>query len=162
MVDDHGCSNAAVDKTQCQDEFRSLSGSVTEILTACRMLQISIAWCQIDAEIRGFPTMYTMGGVNIVKIGEKHDFVQILGLKTPISVDRNFEHLTSEGSVAQNFEMSSSLTSSLQNVDIDSRNKLWGALVASKMFGFTSSYIFLHCGHPKTQKNVFFRISHNY
>ena len=108
--------------TQCQDEFRSLSGSVTEILTACRMLQISIAWCQIDAEIRGFPTMYTMGGVNIVKIGEKHDFVQILGLKTPISVDRNFEHLTSEGCVAQNFEISSSLTASLQNVDIDGPN----------------------------------------
>ena len=48
--------------TQCQDEFRSLSGCVHEILTACRMLQISIAWCQIDAEIRGFPTMYTMVG----------------------------------------------------------------------------------------------------
>ena len=108
--------------TQCQDEFRSLSGCVHEILTACRMLQISIAWCQNDAEIRGFPTMYTMGGVNIVKIGEKHDFVQILGLKTPISVDRNFEHLTSEGSVTRNFEISSSLTPSLQNMDIDGPN----------------------------------------
>ena len=63
-----------------------------------------------------------MGGVNIVKIGEKHDFVQILGLKTPISVDRNFEHLTSEGSVARNFEISSSLTPSLQNMDIDGPN----------------------------------------
>ena len=49
-------------KTQCQDEFRSLSGCVPEILTACRMLQISIAWCQNDAEIRGFPTMYINGG----------------------------------------------------------------------------------------------------
>ena len=108
--------------TQCQDEFRSLSGCVPEILTACRMLQISIAWCQNDAEIRGFPTMYMNGGVNIVKIGEKHDFVQILGLKTPISVDRNFEHLTSEGSVTRNFEISSSLTPSLQNMDIDGPN----------------------------------------
>ena len=54
--------------------------------------------------------------------GEKHDFVQILGLKTPISVDRNFEHLTSEGSVARNFEISSSLTPSLQNMDIDGPN----------------------------------------
>ena len=62
------------------------------------------------------------GGVNIVKIGEKHDFVQILGLKTPISVDRNFEHLTSEGSVTRNFEISSSLTPSLQNMDIDGPN----------------------------------------
>ena len=34
--------------TQCQDEFRSLSGCVPEILTACSMLQISIAWCQIQ------------------------------------------------------------------------------------------------------------------
>ena len=69
------------------------------------MLQILIAWCQNVAEIRGFPTMYIMGGENMVKIGEKHDFVQNLGLKTPISVDRNFEHLTSEGCVAQNFEI---------------------------------------------------------
>ena len=88
-------------KTQCQDEFRSLSGCVHEILTACRMLQISIAWCQSEAEIRGFPTMYIIGGGgNMVKIGEKRDFVQILGPKTPISSDRNFEHLTSERSVA--------------------------------------------------------------
>ena len=81
--------------TQCQDEFRSLSRSVPEILTAWWMHRILIAWCQIEAEIRGFPTMYI-----ILKIGEKHDFVQILGLKTPISSDRNFEHLTSERSVA--------------------------------------------------------------
>ena len=60
--------------------------------------------------------------INIVKIGEKRDFVQILGLKTPISVDRNFEHLTSEGSVTRNFEISSSLTPSLQNMDIDGPN----------------------------------------
>ena len=109
-------------KTQCQDEFRSLSGCVPEILTACRMLQILIAWCQHEAEIRGFPTMYIMRGVNMVKIGKKHDFVQILGLKTPISVDRNFEHLTSEGSVARTFEISSSLTPFLQNMDIDGPN----------------------------------------
>ena len=61
-------------------------------------------------------------GVNMVKIGEKHDFVQILGLKTPISGDINFDHLTSEGSVAQNFEISPSLTPSLQNMDIDGPN----------------------------------------
>ena len=64
------------------------------------MLQISITWCQNEAEIRDFPAMCIMRGVNMVKIGKKHDFVQILGLKTPISSDRNFEHLTSEGSVA--------------------------------------------------------------
>ena len=52
----------SVDMTQCRDEFRSLSGSVTEILTACRMHKILFAWCQIEAEIRGFPTMYINGG----------------------------------------------------------------------------------------------------
>ena len=32
--------------TQCQDEFRNLSGGLLKILTACRMLQILIARCQ--------------------------------------------------------------------------------------------------------------------
>ena len=58
----------------------------------------------------------------MVKIGKKHDFVQILGLKTPISVDRNFEHLTWEGSVARNFKILSSLTPFLQNMDVDGPN----------------------------------------
>ena len=48
--------------TQCQDEFRNLSGCVIKILTGGRILQISIAWCQIEAEIRSFPTMYGKGG----------------------------------------------------------------------------------------------------
>ena len=44
--------------TQCQDEFRNLSGCVLKILTTGRILQISIDWCQIEAEIHSFPTMY--------------------------------------------------------------------------------------------------------
>ena len=51
-----------VHTTQCQDEFRNLSGCVIKILTAGRILQISISWCQIEAEIRSFPTMYGKGG----------------------------------------------------------------------------------------------------
>ena len=35
-------------------------------------------------------------------------------------------------------------------------------MLASKIFDLTSSYIFWYNGHLKTQKNVFFRISHNY
>ena len=35
-------------------------------------------------------------------------------------------------------------------------------MLASKIFDLTSSYIFLPIGHPKTPKNVFFRISYNY
>ena len=38
------------------------SGRVTKILTASRILQISIALCQIKAQIHSFPTMYIIGG----------------------------------------------------------------------------------------------------
>ena len=101
-----------------------------------------IAWCQIEAEIYTFPTLYILGGVNMVKIGQEHDFVQILGLKTSISVERNFEHLTLEECLAQHFEFFSYLTASLQNVNIDGPNWLLGAMLASKIFDLTSSYIF--------------------
>ena len=47
--------------TQCQDEFRNLSGCVIKILTVSRMLQISIARCQIEGEIHSFLTMYGKG-----------------------------------------------------------------------------------------------------
>ena len=84
-----------VDKTQCQDEFRNLSGCVLKILTAGRILQISIAWCQIEAEIRSFPTMYGKGGVDVVKIGEIKVSVQKLCLKQGFFEDTNLDHLTS-------------------------------------------------------------------
>merc|ERR1712141_797302 len=82
-------------KTQCQDEFRNLSGRVLKILTAGRILQISIAWCQIEAEIHSFPTMYGKGGVDVVKIGEIKVFVQKLCLKQGFFEDTNLDHLTS-------------------------------------------------------------------
>ena len=75
-------------KTQCQDEFRNLSGCVIKILTGGRILQISIAWCQIEAEIRSFPTMYGKGGVYVVKIGEIKVFVQKLCLKQGFFEDK--------------------------------------------------------------------------
>ena len=36
-----------------------------KILTACKMLKISIARCQIEPEIHIFPTMYIMEEVNL-------------------------------------------------------------------------------------------------
>ena len=81
--------------TQCQDEFRNLSGCVIKILTAGRILQISISWCQIEAEIRSFPTMHGKGGVYVVKIGEIKVFVQKLCLKQGFFEDTNLDHLTS-------------------------------------------------------------------
>ena len=47
-------------RNQINDTF--LFHRVIKILTGGRILQISIAWCQIEAEIRSFPTMYGKGG----------------------------------------------------------------------------------------------------
>ena len=52
------------------------------ILAACRMLQISIAQRQMKAKIHSFPTMYILGGVDVVEMGQIKVFVQELGLKT--------------------------------------------------------------------------------
>ena len=56
-------------QTQCQDEFRSLSGGVTKILTACWIFQISIGYRQemrmIDFRIFGFFTQLEAGCVGI-------------------------------------------------------------------------------------------------
>ena len=82
-------------KTQCQDEFRNLSECVLKILTAGRILQISIAQCQIEAEIHSFPTMYGKGGEDVVKIGEIKVSVQKLCLKQGFFEDTNLDHLTS-------------------------------------------------------------------
>ena len=48
--------------TRSQIKHRFLFQYVLNIMTACRMLQISIAQCQIEAEIHSFPTMYGKGG----------------------------------------------------------------------------------------------------
>ena len=49
-------------KTRNQIILTKQSGRVTKILTASRILQISIALCQIKAKIHSFPTMYIIGG----------------------------------------------------------------------------------------------------
>ena len=46
--------------SQINDTF--LFHRVIKILTGGRILQISIAWCQIDREIHSIPTMYGKGG----------------------------------------------------------------------------------------------------
>ena len=65
--------------TQCQDEFRNLSGCVTKILAGGRILQIWIAWCHIDGEIH-----------SEIKVS-----VQKLCLKQGFFKDTNLDHLTS-------------------------------------------------------------------
>ena len=60
---------------------------VLKILTACRMLKISIARCQIEPEIHSFPTMYIMGGVNMFEMGQINDFVQKIAPKSCFFTD---------------------------------------------------------------------------
>ena len=79
--------------SQINDTF--LFHRVIKILTGGRILQISIARCQIEAEIHSFPTMYGKGGVDVVKIGEIKVSVQKLCLKQGFFEDTNLDHLTS-------------------------------------------------------------------
>ena len=79
--------------SQINDTF--LFHRVLKILVGGRILQISIAWCQIDGEIHSFPTMYGKGGVDVVKIGEIKVSVQKLCLKQGFFKDTNLDHLTS-------------------------------------------------------------------
>ena len=86
-------------------ECMILSHGGSKILTACKMLQISIAHRQMKAKIHSFPTMYILGGVDVVEMGQIKVFVQELGLKTSISAERNLDLLTLEGLGPTNFEV---------------------------------------------------------
>ena len=53
-----------IDMTSSQINDMFLFHRIIKILTAGRILQISIAWCQIEAEIHSFPSMYgKVGGI---------------------------------------------------------------------------------------------------
>ena len=68
---------------------------VLKNLTACGMLRISIARCQIEPEIHSFPTMYIMGGGKYVRNGSNQWFCpknrpQIMFFYWHISGSSNF------------------------------------------------------------------------
>ena len=75
--------------TLCKYECMILSHDGSKILTTCRMLQISIAQRQMKAKIHSFPTMYILGGVDVVEMGQIKVFVQELGLKQGFLADTN-------------------------------------------------------------------------
>ena len=81
--------------TLCKYECMILSHDGSKILTACRMLQILIAHRQMKAKIHSFPTMYILGGVDVVEMGQIKVFVQELGLKRWFLVDANINYFTS-------------------------------------------------------------------
>ena len=66
--------NHNVDMTQSQLVWSFESQGVSKILTACRMLQISIAQRQMKAKIHSFPTMYILGGGRCGRNGSNQGF----------------------------------------------------------------------------------------
>ena len=83
----------------------SLSNDGSKILTACRMLQISIAHRQMKAKIHSFPTMYILGGVDVVEMGQIKVCVQKVGLKQGFLADTNVDFITSEWPGTPNFKV---------------------------------------------------------
>ena len=83
------------DMTGSEINHSFLFHGVIKILTACGMLRISIARCQIEAEIHSFPTMYIMGGGRYVRNGSNQWFCpknrpQIMFFYWHISGSSNF------------------------------------------------------------------------
>ena len=95
-------------------------------------------------------------------MGQINDFVQILGLKTPIFVDTFLDHLTlsnhnscSKPPNLENYHIFGILRTSAFRWAI-------GKAACVNIVRSAATWIFFANGHPKTQKNVFFCISHNY
>ena len=70
------CTRTSWHMTGSEINHSFLFHGVLKNLAVCGVLRISIARCQIEAEIHSFPTMYIMGGVNIFEMGQIDDFVQ--------------------------------------------------------------------------------------
>ena len=81
-------------KYECMILFQDVS----KILTACRILQISIAQPQMKAKITAFQRC-----IYVVEMGQIKVFAQELGLKTSMSVERNLDLLTLAGSGIHKF-----------------------------------------------------------
>ena len=92
-----------------------LSHDVSKILTACGMLQISIAHRQMKPKIHSFPTMYILGGVDVVEMGQIKVFVQELSLKQFFLADTNMDYLTSEWPGTPNFKVDANFDMFPQN-----------------------------------------------
>ena len=96
-------------------ECMILSQDGSKILTTCRMLQISIAYRQMKAKIHSFPTMYILGGVDVVEMGQINVFVQELCLKQWFLADTNMDYPTSEWPETPNFKVDANFDMFPQN-----------------------------------------------
>ena len=123
------------------------------VLTACRMLQISIAQHQMKAKIHRFSTVYILGGG---RCGQFKVFVQELGLKTSISAERNLDFLTLAGSGTPNFEVLPLSTLPLKSLVNFGQIELWACPVASKLSQCRPFTFFHRAAHKKLKKRVLF------
>ena len=143
-------------KTLCKYECMILSHDGSKILTACRMLQISIAHRQMKAKIHSFPTMYILGGVDVVEMGQIKVFVQELGLKTSISAERNLDLLTLAGSGTHKFWSVATFDTTPQKFGEFRSKWAMGMSGSFKIVPTQASYIFSTSGPQKTKKRVLF------
>ena len=90
--------------TQCQYRVSLLSPGVSKILTACRFKKTLMLGYVQKAEMHSFPNMPIMGGVALVEVGQKKDFLQKSAEKTAFLRDTNRDHLTLEGHNSLNFK----------------------------------------------------------
>ena len=148
--------------TLCKYECMILSHDGSKILTACRMLQISIAHRQMKAKIHSFPTMYILGGVDVVEMGQIKVFVQELGLKTSISAEQNLDLLTLAGSGTHKFWSVTTFDTTPQKFGEFRSKWAMGMSGSFKIVPTQASYIFSTSGPQKTQKKGSFRILTNY
>ena len=142
--------------TLCKYKCMILSHGGSKILTACRMLQISIAHRQMKAKIHSFPTMYILGGVDVVEMGQIKVFVQELGLKTSISAERNLDLLTLAGSGTHKFWSVATFDTTPQKFGEFRSKWAMGMSGSFKIVPTQASYIFSTSGPQKTKKRVLF------
>ena len=91
--------------TQSQYRVSLLSPDVSKILTACRFKKTLMLGYVQKAEMHSFLNMPIMGGgVDLVEVGQKKDFLQKSAEKTAFLRDTNRDHLTLEGHNSLNFK----------------------------------------------------------
>ena len=90
--------------THFKIEVRSLCKGVSKILTAYRVLKIFLVSTIIKSRSVAFQPCITLGGVHWVEMGQRNDFPQKSGLKTPILAVMVLDQLTLEWAGTQNFK----------------------------------------------------------
>ena len=134
----------------------SLSWSVIKNLTLHRVRKIFFLFTIIKSRSVAFQPCITLGGVHWVEMGQRNDFLQKSGLKTPILAVMVLDQLTLEWAGTQNFK-----GIAISNMCFEKS----GTSVSKWAMGKSSNFnivrikilwIFFRCGHGKQLKTAFF------